>query len=110
MNKNKGFTLIEIMIAVAIAGILVAIAIPAYEEHTGKNKRLDYVIANVNTYFANRTDLMYHSQPLCGSIPNNNTHVSCSVSAMERATEQKVNITLYCPLKDDGSGTSNCAQ
>lgn len=39
--NNKGFTLIELMIVVAIIGVLAAIAYPSYERYIVKSKRAD---------------------------------------------------------------------
>ncbi|ENW24040.1 type IV pilin protein [Acinetobacter lwoffii] len=41
MNKNKGFTLIELMIVVAIIAILAAIAYPSYTQYKIRTNRAD---------------------------------------------------------------------
>jgi type IV pilus assembly protein PilA len=72
-NIQKGFTLIELMIVVAIIGILAAIAIPAYQDYTIRAK----VTELINAAGVCKTSVAEYYQAI-GYMPTDQTRAGCS--------------------------------
>ena len=109
---QKGFTLIELMIVVAIIGILAAIALPAYQDYTARAQMSEALVladgqkGAVTEYYADK-----------GVFPANNTSAGVAAAAdikgkyvetvtiSSTGTGSAARATITAKLKKDGVAT-----
>ena len=102
MKNSDGFTLIELMIVIAIIGVLAAIAVPQYQTYTARTKFSEVILAT--TKFKTAIDVC---AAVKGSIPADN---SCTTAGMNGIPPVVINAnTKLANMSVASSGVNNAS-
>ncbi|MCD9548260.1 prepilin-type N-terminal cleavage/methylation domain-containing protein [Photobacterium carnosum] len=117
MKKQQGFTLIELMIVVAIIGVLSAIAIPAYKNYVAKSAvtsamaTAKALITNAELYAQNNTAATTTAEDIGGNEDMSSLgKITLNIESSAAASSAKSNITFTFAEKKAAAGVIQFAK
>jgi type IV pilus assembly protein PilA len=106
VQKQQGFTLIELMIVVAIIGILAAVAIPAYSDYTKKAQAseafslLDGLKTSLGEYYHENATFVGYDIPATANV------VGKYVTGIVASGQAAASVTLTATLGGANAGST----